>query len=94
MFASTGGGEMDPYLPYQVELVKIADRLATRAGEDDTVAYLRRFRTIYRHLAASVVGVSMESGIMAAMGMPSGFSQPNPSDILGKTDEELDDLRR
>ena len=81
---------MDPFYPYQVELVKIADRLATQggAGEAD---YLRRFRTIYRHLAASVVGVSMESGMMG-MGMPPGFPQPNAVEILQKTDQELDSL--
>ena len=83
---------MEPYIPYQVELVKIANRLATRAGDQDDAAYLRRFRTIYRHLAASVVGLSIESGMLAmGMGMP-GVQQSNAGEILRKTDEELSGL--
>jgi hypothetical protein len=81
---------MDPFYPYQVELVKIADRLASQTGGSDT-DYLRRFRTIYRHLAASVVGVSIESG-MNTMGMPPGFPQPNAGELLLKTDQELEGL--
>lgn len=75
-------------------MVKIADRLATRADDDDDVAYLRRFRTIYRHLAASVIGVSIESGMMAAMGMGMGpgFAPPSSAEVLRATDEELTQL--
>jgi hypothetical protein len=85
---------MDPFAPYQTELVKIADRLAGRPEAQDDSAYLRRFRTIYRHLATSVVGVSIESGMLGAMGMgmPQGFPQPSASELLQKTDDELDHL--
>jgi hypothetical protein len=83
---------MEPYVPYQVELVKIADRLATRPGGQGDAVYLRRFRTIYRHLAASVVGLSIESGMLAmGMGMP-GVQPGNAGDILRKTEEELSGL--
>ena len=84
---------MDPYLPYQVELVKIADRLASQAGDGDEATYLRRFRVIYRHLAASITALSIESGMHAmAMGMGPGYPQPNAAELLQKTDEELGSL--
>ena len=85
---------MDSYLPYQVELVKIADRLASQGGDGSETAYLRRFRIIYRHLAASVVGLSIESGLSAMMmgGMGPGMAQPNAAELLQKTDEELGSL--
>lgn len=82
---------MDPFIPYQVELVKIADRLASQGADAGEVTYLRRFRIVYRHLAASVVGVSAESGMMA-MGMGPGFPQPNFAEIMEKTDQELSGL--
>lgn len=83
---------MDAYAPYQMELVKIADRLATQPGGQSESDYLRRFRTIYRHLAASVAGVSIEAGLGMAMGMPPGFPQPNATELLEKTDRELQGL--
>ena len=76
--------------PYQMELVRIADRLA-QAGEPDDVRYLRRFRTIYRHLAASVIGVSIEAGSAMPTGMP-GIPSPHATEILEKTEKELDNL--
>jgi len=82
---------MEPFAPYQMELVKIADRLASQGGDQSEAAYLRRFRTIYRHLAASVSSVGIETG-MAAFGMGPGFPQPNATDVMAKTAEELDDL--
>jgi hypothetical protein len=84
---------VDSYLPYQVELVKIADRLASQGGEVSETAYLKRFRVIYRHLAASVLALSIESGLSAMMmgGMP-GMAQPNAAELLQKTDEELGSL--
>jgi hypothetical protein len=88
------GGDVDPYLPYQMELVKIADRLASQGGDGSEAAYLRRFRIIYRHLAASVMGLSIESGMsaMAMGGMMPGMAQPNTAELLQKTDEELGSL--
>jgi hypothetical protein len=88
------GGEMDPYLPYQTELVKIADRLASQSGDADEATYLRRFRVIYRHLAASVMALSIESGMsaMAMGGMMPGMQQSNVAELLQKTDEELGSL--
>jgi hypothetical protein len=88
------GGEMDPYLPYQTELVKIADRLASQAGGGDEATYLRRFRVIYRHLAATITALSIESGMhaMAMGGMMPGMQQPNAAELLQKTDEELGSL--
>jgi hypothetical protein len=85
---------MDPYLPYQIELVKIADRLAMQGGDGSETGYLRRFRIIYRHLAVSVVGLSIESGMsaMAMGGMMPGMPQPNAAELLQKTDEELGSL--
>ena len=82
---------MDPFAPYQVELVKIADRLASQAGDASEASYLRRFRIIYRHMAASVVGVSIESGMMG-MAMGPGFAQPNAAEVLEATDKELSGL--
>ena len=86
------GGDMDPFLPYQVELVKIADRLASQGGDGSETAYLKRFRIIYRHLAASVMGLTIESGMPAMMGMAPGMAQPNAAELLQKTDEELGSL--
>jgi hypothetical protein len=85
---------VDSYLPYQVELVKIADRLASQGGGASETAYLRRFRVIYRHLAASVLALSIESGLSAMMmgGMGPGMVQPNAAELLQKTDEELGSL--
>jgi hypothetical protein len=84
---------VDPYLPYQIELVKIADRLASQGGDGSEAGYLRRFRTIYRHLAASVIGVSIEAGINAmAMGYPPGMQAPDATQLLAKTDEDLGSL--
>ena len=85
---------MDSYLPYQVELVKIADRLALQGGDASETAYLKRFRVIYRHLGASVMGLSLESGMSAiAMGgMMPGMTPPNATELLQKTDEELGSL--
>jgi hypothetical protein len=82
---------MDAYAPYQMELVKIADRLATRADQSDA-DYLRRFRIIYRHLATSVAAVSIEAGLGMAMGMPPGFSSPDATKLLERTEKELDSL--
>jgi hypothetical protein len=82
---------MEPFAPYQMELVKIADRLASQGSDQSEAAYLRRFRIIYRHLAASVSSVGIETG-MAAFGMGPGFPQPNSADIIAKTDEELSEL--
>jgi hypothetical protein len=85
---------MDPFLPYQIELVKIADRLATQGGDGSEATYLRRFRIVYRHLAASVMGPSIESGMsaLAMGGMMPGMSQPNVGELMSKTDEELGSL--
>jgi hypothetical protein len=81
-----------PLRPYHSELIKIADRLAEEPDQAEA-DYLRRFRTIYRHLAASVVGVSIESGLGAATGMmPPGFAPPNSGELLDKTERELDGL--
>jgi hypothetical protein len=82
---------MDAYAPYHVELIKIADRLTSREGQSET-DYLRRFRTIYRHLAASVTAVSIESGMGMAMGMPPGFTAPDASRLLEGTEKELEGL--
>lgn len=84
---------MDPLFPYQSELVKIADRLASQADDGSEAAYLRRFRVIYRHLATSIVAVSIETGIHAMqMGMPTAMPQPNAVELMAKTDEELGSL--
>jgi hypothetical protein len=85
---------VDSYLPYQIELVKIADRLASQGVDAGEAAYLKRFQIIYRHLAASVVGLSLESGLPAMMmgGMGPGMAPPNASELLSKTDEELGSL--
>ena len=49
---------------------------------------------IYRHLAASVLALAIESGISAMMmgGMVPGMAQPNAAELLQKTDEELGSL--
>jgi hypothetical protein len=71
----------------------MADRLASQGADASEASFLRRFRITYRHLAASVMAPSIESGFSAmAMGMGPTMQQPNAADLLQKTDEELGSL--
>jgi hypothetical protein len=73
---------------YHVRLVDLAEQIA-RQHTDTYPQFLRTFRIVYRHLAATVDGAMAESGMGMYAGMP---TPPNVSAFLEKTDEELTGL--
>jgi hypothetical protein len=85
---------------YQVKLIEIADELA-RLGmgpslsAGDEQRYLRRFRTIYRHLASSVE--TSQGGAMPnpMMGMDPFIRTPDQvQDLLDRSESNLGELDR
>jgi hypothetical protein len=85
---------MDPF-GYHTKLVELAYSLATE-GAADNADVLRRFRTIYRHMAASVDSVMVELGQgpfgpMGA-GMPGVQVPPDIGRLLADTDKGLESL--
>jgi hypothetical protein len=90
------GGLMDSY---QVKLIEIADELArlgmASIGAGDEQRYLRRFRTIYQHLATTVE--TSQGGAMPnpMMGMDPFTRTPEQvRDMLDKTEGNLRELDR
>ena len=84
---------MTPY-DYRVKLIEIAERIASD-GAADNLDFLRRFRTVYRHLVATVDGTATDLGFgpFGPMPMEMPGMRPNVGQLLSDTDEELDTLR-
>lgn len=79
---------------YRAKLVEIAERLASEKATDQA-DFLRRFRTIYRHLVATVDGSASELGLGPFGPMPMefpGMRGPDVTKLLGETDQELESL--
>ena len=81
---------------YRVKLIELAWEMASGTAADDADR-LRRFRTIYRHLAATVDGTMAELGIgpfgPMMSGMP-GMPTPDTFGLLDRTDRDLGGLGR
>jgi hypothetical protein len=77
---------------YHVKLIEMAQTLASD-GAKDLPDFLRRFRTIYRHLAASVDGAlaDLGAGPFGPMAMP-GMQVPDVAKLLERTEGELGNL--
>ena len=84
---------MDPYFGHQLKLIEIADGLARSAPDQSEEEYLRRFRAVYRHLAATVHGAMQEAGMWPGAFGPTGPMPPNIGEFLNRTDEDLSSLR-
>ncbi len=88
-----GGADVDPY-GYHTKLIELAYQMAS-AGASGDAETLRRFRVIYRHLAATVDGVMVELGQgpfgPMAGGMP-GMPMPDASKLMDDTDKGLESL--
>jgi hypothetical protein len=84
---------MNPFSDYHVKLIELAQNMALE-GADDQASFLRRFRTIYRHLAASVDGATIDLGIgpFGPIGMPGMPGMPDVGKLLEKTDNDLGSL--
>lgn len=86
---------MNPFSDYHVKLIELAQNMALE-GADDQASFLRRFRTIYRHLAASVDGATMDFGFgpfgPMMSGMPGMPGMPDVDKLLEKTDNDLGTL--
>jgi hypothetical protein len=96
MEAPVRGIVMNPFSDYHVKLIELAQNMALEGAADQT-AFLRRFRTIYRHLAATVDGATMDlgfgpfgPGVMS--GMPGMPGMPDVGKLLEKTDNDLGSL--
>lgn len=84
---------MDPY-GYHTKLIELAYNLAA-GGAKDQADVLRRFRTTYRHMAASVDSVMVELGQGPFGPMPGampGMQLPDVSKLLDETDKGLETL--
>jgi hypothetical protein len=85
--------DMTPWGDYRAKLVEIAERIASE-GAENHADFLRRFRTVYRHLVVSVDGVANELGFgpFGPMPMEMPGMRPDVPRLLGTTDEEIDSL--
>ena len=87
-------------MEYQVKLIEIADELArigmgTPLATGDEQRYLRRFRTIYQHLATSVETSQGGSIPNPMMGMEQFMRSPaQVQDLIDKTEGNLRELDR
>jgi hypothetical protein len=86
-----GTHAVDPF-GYHAKLIELADKLA-RDGAKDPADLLRRFRVIYRHLAATVDGSMAElgQGPFGPMG-PGMPAMPDTAKVLQETDAALGQL--
>ena len=84
---------MNPWGDYRAKLVEIAERIAIE-GASDNADFLRRFRTVYRHLVVTVDGSATELGYgpFGPMGMDMGMRGPDVSRLMTESDQELDSL--
>ncbi len=84
---------MDP-TGYHVKLIELAYQMASAKATSEA-DLLRRFRTIYRHMAATVDGAMAEMGFgpygPMMSGMP-GMRSPDASKALSATDTEIGNL--
>ena len=84
---------MDPFGD-RTKLIELAFNIASANSSDD-VETLRRFRRIYRHMAASVESVSVELGLgpygPMGPGMP-GMQMPDAAKLLTETETGLESL--
>ena len=85
---------------YHIKLIEIADELArigmsSPLGPGDEQRYLRRFRTLYQHLASSVE--TSQGGVTPnpMMGMDPFMRTPEQvQDLLDRSDANLRELDR
>ena len=84
---------MNPWGDYRTKLVEIAERIAGE-GATDNADFLRRFRTVYRHLVVTVDGSAAELGLgpFGPMGMDMGMRGPDVGRLMTESDQELDAL--
>ena len=79
---------------YRTKLIEIAERYAADGAKDE-VDFLRRFRTIYRHLITTVDGTANDLGMNPFGPMPMEFQAPRPdfAKLLEESDADIDSLR-
>jgi hypothetical protein len=85
---------------YRVKLIQIAYDIATATtngsvAAGDEARFLRRFRTVYQHLAVSVetTGGGVEPNPMMGMD-PFGRTPTQVTDLLERSDANLNELDR
>ncbi|HYI22484.1 MAG TPA: hypothetical protein VEX62_07590, partial [Candidatus Limnocylindrales bacterium] len=63
-------------------------------GATDNADFLRRFRTVYRHLVVTVDGAATElgQGPFGPMPMDMGMRGPDVARLMTESDQELDSL--
>lgn len=86
-----------PFGDYRGQLIRISEAIAGRPGETDPAEFLRRFRIVYQHLAATVETSLATSGMT-----PFGYPEPFPRspdqiregvrELLDQTDQGLTKL--
>jgi hypothetical protein len=84
---------MDP-IGYRVKLIELAYQMAMKSGGSEA-DILRRFRTIYRHMAATVDGAMADVGFgpFGAMGPGyPGMQAPDTGKLLESTEKDIDSL--
>jgi hypothetical protein len=83
---------MGPF-DYHNKLIELAWDAASQGAASTTEA-LRRFRLIYRHMAATVDGASAELGFgpFGPMGPMPGMQVPDINKFLAATEQELGGL--
>ncbi len=84
---------MNAWVDYRAKLVEIAERVASE-GAKDNADFLRRFRTVYRHLVVTVDGAASELGLgpFGPMPMEMGMRAPDINRLMTESDQELDAL--
>lgn len=84
---------MNPWGDYRTKLVEIAERIALE-GAKDNADFLRRFRTVYRHLVVTVDGSASELGLgpYGPMPMDMGMRGPDINRLSTESDQELETL--
>jgi hypothetical protein len=85
--------DMGPF-DYHNKLIELAWDAATDGSQSPTDA-LRRFRVMYRHMAATVDGAAAELGFGPFGPMTSampGMQMPDTTKFLTATEQELDAL--
>ena len=84
---------MGPF-DYHNKLIELAWSAAATGSASPTEA-LRRFRVIYRHMAATVDGAAAELGMGPfgpMMSGPPGMQMPDTAKFLSSTEQELTEL--
>lgn len=82
---------MDPF-GYHTKLIELAYQMASFNSPGDAET-LRRFRAIYRHMAATVDGVTVELGQGPyGPGVMPGMQMPDVGKLMDETDKGLEAL--